>query len=84
VADGIIYNNYLKTFNINPHCGTNVPITEETNRRALVTGSPEYYQRGKSPETHHGNTADRKAAMGYHKKPLAEMEAVAEEAEHRR
>lgn len=28
VADGIVYNNYLKTFNIAPHCGSNMPITE--------------------------------------------------------
>lgn len=27
VADGIIYNGYLKTFNISPHCGTNMPLT---------------------------------------------------------
>jgi hypothetical protein len=27
-------------------------------------------------ETHYGNTADQKAAEGYHKKPLSKMDEI--------
>ena len=33
----------MKTHNINPHTGENIPISEETFYHALVTGSPEKY-----------------------------------------
>ena len=42
-ADGFVYGNYMKTYNINPHTGENMPINEETFYHALVSGSPEKY-----------------------------------------
>lgn len=38
-----MYGNYLKTFNINPHSGQNMPMNEETFYHALVSASPEKY-----------------------------------------
>lgn len=38
--DGIIYGNYMKTHNINPHIGDNQPHDEETFYHALATASP--------------------------------------------
>ena len=43
VADGIVYNNYMKTHNINPHTGFNQPMNHETYKNALMAGSPEKY-----------------------------------------
>lgn len=62
VADGIIYGNYLKTFNISPHCGGNMPITEQSNKQTLIKGDYKKYNGGKVPETHYGNSLDRKSA----------------------
>lgn len=49
VADGIVYGNYLKTFNIAPHCGSNLPITQETYRQTLVKGDNTKYDGKKIP-----------------------------------
>lgn len=45
----------MKTFNINPHCGGNIPITQETHRHSLVTGDNRKYGNEKVPTTHYGN-----------------------------
>jgi hypothetical protein len=39
-GDGFVYGNYLKTYNINPHTGNNMPNNQETFYHALVSASP--------------------------------------------
>ena len=56
VADGIVYNNYLKTFNISPHCGGNIPLTQEAYQHSLVAGDSKNYQHQKIPPTHYGGS----------------------------
>lgn len=43
MADGIIYGNYMKTHNTNPHSGENQPVDEETFYHALVNANPEKF-----------------------------------------
>lgn len=45
----------MKTFNISPHCGNNLPMTEETHRHSLIAGDKNNYKNGQIPETHHGS-----------------------------
>ena len=41
VADGIVYNGYLKTHSINPHSGCNLPQKDQTYEHALIAGEPQ-------------------------------------------
>lgn len=41
MADGIVYNGYLKTHNINPHSGGNLGKKEQVYQHALVSARAE-------------------------------------------
>lgn len=49
----------MKTFNIAPHSGGNIPMTEETYKRTLMAGDTNNYDGRKIPDTHYLGREER-------------------------